>query len=117
MVGMRIALQYRSSKRIDVGFRREAVILRIQRSARDDAVVFALSGRIRAEEVAELQTLFEAEKQNNIVLDLKEVKLVDRVAVEFLACWEAHGAQLENCPAYIREWISAETVPNASCQR
>ena len=72
-------------------------------------MAYTLSGRIRAEEVEELQRLFEVEGQDHrFVLDLKEVKLVDRDAVRFLARCEAKGAQLENCPAYIREWIGRE---------
>jgi anti-anti-sigma regulatory factor len=80
--------------------------LKIQRSAKKDVVTFALSGRIKAEEVAELQRLLEGEGQDHrIVLDLKEVKLADQDAVRFLAGCEMNGTRLENCPAYIREWI------------
>ena len=83
--------------------------LRIERSANGDIVVFTLSGRIKAGDVAELQTLFESEGQDHhLVLDLKEVKLVDRDAVRFLARGEAEGATLKNCPVYIREWIVKE---------
>ena len=82
---------------------------KIQRSVKEDIVTFTLSGRIKAEEVAELQRLFEVERQDHrIVLDLKEVKLADKDAVRFLAGCEANGIQLENCPAYIREWIVRE---------
>ncbi len=82
---------------------------KIQRAAKEDVVTFTLSGRIKAEEVAELQRLFEVEGQDHrIVLDLKEVKLADQDAVRFLARCEASGIQLENCPAYIREWIVGE---------
>jgi anti-anti-sigma regulatory factor len=71
-----------------------------------DIVVFTMSGRIKAEEAAELQRLFEVEgRHHSIVLDLKEVHLVDQDAVKFLARCEAKGIQLKNCPAYIREWI------------
>ena len=60
--------------------------LKIQISVIEDVVTFALSGRIKAEEVAEVQKLFEVEGQGHrIVLDLKEVKLVDREALRFLA--------------------------------
>jgi len=94
---------------MDRGFKKESVALRVQISAKGEAVAFTLSGRIRAEEVAELQKLFEAEGQNRcIVLDLKEVKLVDREVVRFLARCEAQGIRLENCPRYIREWIKGE---------
>ena len=84
--------------------------LKIQISTKGEAVVFTLIGRINAEEVAELQRLFKAEGQNDhhIVLDLKDVKLVDLDAVRFLTRCEGNGAQLENCPAYIREWIEKE---------
>ena len=83
--------------------------LKIQISAKQEVVVFSLSGRIKAEEMAELGRLLEDEEQDHrIVLDLGEVKLVDRDAVKFLAHCEANGIQIENCPAYIREWIARE---------
>ncbi len=83
--------------------------LKIEKYERGKVVSFTLSGRISAEEVEELQRLFEAEGQDHrIVLDLKEVKLVDRDTVRFLARCESNGYQLENCPAYIREWIDRE---------
>jgi anti-anti-sigma regulatory factor len=63
--------------------------LKIQILIKEGVVVFGLIGRINAEEVAELQRLFEAEGQDRrIVLDLNEVKLVDLEAVRFLACCE-----------------------------
>ena len=72
-------------------------------------MVFTLSGRIKAGDVAELQTLFESEGQDHhLALDLKEVKLVDRDAVRFLAHCEAEGTTLMNCPVYIREWMRRE---------
>ena len=83
--------------------------LKIQRSADDGFVLFTLSGRIQVEHLAELQRLFEFETADqSIVLDLKEVRLVDRDAVKFLTRCEADGTRLDNCPAYIREWIARE---------
>jgi len=83
-------------------------MLKIQRSA-NDKVVFTLSGRIEAEDVAELQRLFDFEGEgDHLTLDLKDVTLLDRDAVKFLARREADGIQLDNCPAYIREWIERE---------
>ena len=84
-------------------------MLKIQRSAKDK-VLFTLSGRIEAEDVAELQRILNLETANHpVALDLKDVTLLDRGAVKFLARREADGTQLENCPAYIREWIQRET--------
>ena len=84
-------------------------MLKIQRSA-NGKVVFTLSGRIESEDVAELQRLLDLEgERDHLTLDLKDVTLLDRDAVKFLARREADGVQLDNCPAYIREWIERET--------
>jgi anti-anti-sigma regulatory factor len=83
-------------------------VLKIQRSA-NGKVVFTLSGRIEYQDVAELQRILAVEKANRqLVLDLKNVTIVDRDAVKFLSRCEAKGIQLENCPAYIREWMGIE---------
>jgi anti-anti-sigma regulatory factor len=80
-------------------------MLKIQRST-NGRVVLALSGRIEAEDVKELQQLLAMEKAGqNLVLDLSDVTLVNQGAIKFLASCEADSIKLENCPAYIREWI------------
>jgi len=84
-------------------------MFKIQRSANGRLIVFTLSGRIKAIHVNELRTLLDSEADDlSLVLDLKEVKLVDRDVVSFLAGCEATGIKLANCPAYIREWIEGE---------
>jgi hypothetical protein len=84
-------------------------MLRIQRKA-NGKVIFTLSGRIEAEDIDELRRLFELEDASReIALDLRDVTLVDRDGVKFLAVCEADGMQLGNCPAYIREWIGRES--------
>ena len=42
----------------------------------------------------------------NLVLDLKDVVLVDRDIVRFLREHEGNGIVLRNCPPYAREWIA-----------
>jgi anti-anti-sigma regulatory factor len=87
-------------------------MLKIQRTIDGQRVVFTLSGRIEAEQVAELQRLFSLEADGvRLVLDLHEVELADREAVRFLARCEAGGGTLVHCPAYIREWIERERDP------
>ena len=76
---------------------------------RQGFVVFTLSGHMKAEEVAELKTLFDADFRT-IVLDLRDVRLADRDAVKFLRHCEAGGMKLENCPAYVREWMEREKI-------
>lgn len=83
--------------------------LKIVRSTEDGLVVLALSGRVELEHVAELQNLVDfAAANNRVALNLEELRLVDREAVRFLAHCEAEGVELEDCPAYIREWIEKE---------
>jgi hypothetical protein len=81
-------------------------VLRIDRSANGE-VRFTIAGRVDMAHVAELQRVIEGESANHrpIVLDLRDVKLVDREAVRFFVWCEARGIRLDNCPAYVREWI------------
>ena len=88
-------------------FRREKM-LKISRAANGE-VVFTVSGRMGAENVGELEKLFSAEASGRrIVLDLKDLTLVDQDVVSFLNRCEADNITLKNCPAYIREWITRE---------
>jgi hypothetical protein len=83
--------------------------LKIEKSVRRGSAVFVLSGRLEVEHIGELEGLFDLQKSTlAIVLDLREVRLADRGAVKFLARCESGGVQLENCPAYIREWMGKE---------
>jgi anti-anti-sigma regulatory factor len=70
--------------------------------------VFALSGVLDTDLAARLETLLADEADGRIVLDLKDVTLVDRDAVRFLASVEATETQIVNCPEYVRIWIAAE---------
>jgi anti-anti-sigma regulatory factor len=72
-------------------------------------VIFKLSGQLDGESVGELETLISAETgDRHIVLDLKDLTLVDQDIVSFLKRCEADNITLKNCPAYIREWILRE---------
>jgi hypothetical protein len=83
-------------------------MLRIQRNS-NRRVVFSLSGRIEPEDIAELQRLLSLEASGQeIAFDLQDVTLIDRDAIKFLARCELESIELENCPAYVREWIAAE---------
>jgi anti-anti-sigma regulatory factor len=83
-------------------------MLKIERTANGN-VVFKLSGRMGAENVSELETLISAEASGRyVILDLKDLRLVDQEVVGFLGRCEAKNVKLKNCPAYIREWIKGE---------
>jgi len=83
-------------------------VLKITRAANGE-VVIKLSGRMDAENLAELETLVTSEADSRrVVLDLRDLTLVDQDAVSFLKRCEADNITLKNCPAYIREWIARE---------
>jgi anti-anti-sigma regulatory factor len=83
-------------------------MLKIQRKA-NGKVVLTLSGDLEAETLSELSALLAAEPTGRMmVLDLKDLVLVDRDTVRFLRDRERDGIALRNCPPYIREWIRRE---------
>ena len=83
-------------------------MLKITRAVNGE-VVMKLSGRMRTENVGELEKLVSAEADGRrIILDLKDLRLVDQDAVNFLRRCEADSITLKNCPAYIRRWITGE---------
>lgn len=70
-------------------------------------MVFALSGQIHKEHIAELEALIAAEvKDRQIILDLKDMTLTGRDGIAFLAQCESAGIALVNCDPYVREWIT-----------
>jgi hypothetical protein len=82
----------------------------------EDLVILCIAGRITGHDVDMLRALLEQER-STVAIDLKDVLLVDREAIELLAVRESNGAELRNCPAYIREWVTRERAdPNGSEQ-
>jgi hypothetical protein len=88
-----------------MGFRIERLV------SGEDLVVLRLSGRMHTEHVDMLRGLLGLEEAR-VVVDLREITLVDREAVNFLALSEAQGVELRNCAAYIREWVDRERPRN-----
>ena len=82
-------------------------MLKITRSLNREAV-FRLSGRMDAENLGDLEALLNAESGDEIILDLKDLTLVDLDVVRFLRHCETGSIELRNCPAYIREWLNGE---------
>jgi hypothetical protein len=94
-------------------------MLRIQRSESNGEVVFTLSGQMDQEDIAQLETLIRSEAHGNrTVLDLKDLTLAGRDAIDFLERCEAASITLKNCAGYVREWItrsrSGSSLSNAS---
>jgi len=87
-------------------------MLRIEKSNNRETLL-AVSGEMNQGNLADLITLIKSEPPGRqIVLDLRDVTLADRDSVQFLARCEGDSIRLENCPAYIREWIRTESNAN-----
>ncbi len=85
-------------------------MLRIERSENEE-VVFTLSGQMDSDTMADLERLIDSEaKGRGVVLNLKDLTLVDEDGVIFLARCESNGVNLENCPPYVREWINRQRL-------
>ena len=83
-------------------------MLKIQRTDNGE-IVLTLSGRLQAANLRDLSSVLAAEPAGQtVVLDLKDVVLVDRDIVRFLRERERGGIALRNCPAYIRAWIARD---------
>jgi hypothetical protein len=86
----------------------EGQMLRIQKEA-NGQVVLKISGRLDGENLKELKKLIESDESDRpIVLDLRELTLVDQDAVRFLSQCESNGIELKKCPPYICEWIERQ---------
>lgn len=81
--------------------------LRIEKVSDGRVVILRLSGRLQSQHVEELKAQMEGSTQR-VMLDLEEVKLVDRDVVRFLGLCEAGGVELNQCSPYIRDWIDRE---------
>jgi hypothetical protein len=79
---------------------------RIQTSVNEETVTLAVSGRLDVDGIAELKRLLEGYRDDyRLVLDLRDVGLADRFAIQSLTAFEDSGVWLMNCPPYIRDWI------------
>ena len=84
------------------------MFLRIERLVGEkDITVLRLSGRIGAEHVDTLKELL-IQEEGRVAIDLREVTLINREAVKFLALSQANGVELGNCADYRGEWIARE---------
>ena len=83
------------------------MVMRIERVSRGRLMILRLSGRLQSENLEQLKAQIEG-STGRFVLDLEEVKLVDRDTVCFLADCEANGIELRQCSPFIRDWITRE---------
>jgi hypothetical protein len=83
------------------------------RRTENGRVLFTLSGRIETtEDIRQLEQMLAVEASGQqLILDLRDVTLVNQDAVNFLHRCEANGINLENCPLHVRRWIDQAKDP------
>lgn len=71
------------------------------------AVTLWLNGKFCEEAIPELQQSISDARgaHQRITIDLSEVTLVDRKAVEYISEQASSDIKLVNCPIYLRSWI------------
>lgn len=71
-------------------------------------VTVLLNGNFSEDSLAALKaSLAEAREENReVVVDLSEVTLVDRKAVQYLVDQTSNNVKIVNCPVYLRRWIT-----------
>jgi hypothetical protein len=81
--------------------------LKIETESRGGRTTIYLIGHFDSQHIEELtkQLLLHGTR---VVLDLKELTVVDLDVVRFLGVRELAGAEVVNCSQYIREWIDRE---------
>jgi hypothetical protein len=84
--------------------------MKIEKSSQGGKATVRLSGQFHAEHIGELNKQLQ-DNGPRLVLDLKEVTIVDVDVVRFLGACEANGAKIVHCPQYIREWMNREREP------
>jgi ABC-type transporter Mla MlaB component len=74
----------------------------------EPSVTLSLNGKLSEEAIPELEhSIVEArESHQRVYIDLSEVTLVDRKAVQYISRRAAADVKLVNCPIYLRRWIS-----------
>jgi hypothetical protein len=83
------------------------VIVKIETVEGPDGTTIRIVGRLSMEHLPLLKAQIDA-AQDLIVLEMREVTLVDVDVVRFLIDCQARGIELRGCSAYIREWIARE---------
>ena len=78
-----------------------------ERRPADRSVTLLLDGKFSEDALPALRQSVSAarEAEQTVYIDLSEVTLVDRKAVQYFSEQAAKDVRLVNCPVYLRGWI------------
>jgi anti-anti-sigma regulatory factor len=77
-------------------------------NANESSVTLWLNGKFSEDAIPELEhSILKARESNRrVYIDLSEVTLVDRKAVQYISEKATQDVKLVNCPVYLRRWIN-----------
>ena len=75
------------------------------------AITLLLNGKFSEDALPDLeQSISQARgSHDRVYIDLSEVTLVDRKAVQYFSRQADHDVKLVNCPIYLRRWIGQDS--------
>jgi anti-anti-sigma regulatory factor len=86
------------------------VTLKIERDSHGGRTTIRLIGHFQSEHIEELKKQLR-DNGPQLVMDLKEVTVVDGEVVRFLEACRADGIKIVHCSSYIRKWMAQERKP------
>ena len=89
--------------------------LKIELKSDGGTAIVCMIGHFQSEHIGELKRQIDG-IEPLIVLDLREITLVDVEVVRFLGGCKASGVTIVNSPQYIREWIDREQKSSETSQ-
>jgi anti-anti-sigma regulatory factor len=89
--------------------------MRIDTRLDDRAVTLSVSGTLTTAAVADFERVLDEARrlQRPIVLDLTNVRLIDRPTLKYLIDVMEHDVRLVVCPDYVEHWMYRETTRDA----
>jgi anti-anti-sigma regulatory factor len=84
--------------------------MKIERDSHGGRTTIRLIGHFQSEHIEELKKQLQ-DSGPQLVLDLKEVTVVDVDVVRFLVESKADGVEIVHCSQYIRKWMARERRP------
>jgi len=83
-------------------------MLRVETLQEGNRTVLRLIGELRSGEIGILQSEI-SEDSVTVVVNLKELSVIDLNGIRFLLECRARGIEIEECPPYVREWMKRES--------
>ncbi len=81
--------------------------MKIEKQVQGQTTTIRLIGHFHLDHLVELRK--QVEQDAEVILDLKEVTLVDVDVVRFFVECKRKGMKIANCPRYIKRWMPRET--------